>query len=304
MTEPPKDLAASIHRRLLYGARERSEDFQLTLLRYGAERLLYRLCQSPYADRFVLKGALLLLLWPDQLYRPTRDLDLEGFGDTDPDQLRGVFQAICRQACPEDALRFDEDSVQAAEIRAAQEYGGLRITLSAYLGKARIRLQVDIAFGDAITPAPRTQDFPTLLPLPAPRLRTYPLETVVAEKFDAAARLGRSNSRMKDFRDLTTLARRCEFDGELLCRAAKATFTRRDTDLADVDELLDPEFYDDDALNKRWRAYCRTVAPDAAAEAFAEIGAELIRFLRPVAQALNGRAPPAAWTPQSGWNTA
>ncbi|MBK8977885.1 MAG: nucleotidyl transferase AbiEii/AbiGii toxin family protein [Planctomycetes bacterium] len=131
MSETPKDLVASIHRRLLNGARGRGEDFQLTLLRFGAERLLYRLCQSPHGERFILKGALLLLLWSDQLYRPTRDVDLEGFGDADPDHLRDVFRSVCQQPCPEDALRFDEGSVQAQEIRTAQEYGGVRVTLYA-----------------------------------------------------------------------------------------------------------------------------------------------------------------------------
>lgn len=304
MTDTPKDLAASVHRRLLNGARDRGEDFQVTLLRYGAERLLYRLCQSPHAERFVLKGALLLLLWPDQFYRPTRDVDLEGYGDNDPEQLREVFRAICRQPCPEDALRFDEDSVEAQEIRATQEYGGVRVTFSAYLGKARIRLQVDIGFGDAITPDPYSQEFPTLLPLPAPRLRIYPIETVVAEKFEAIARLGRANSRMKDFRDLAMFARRGEFDGELLSRAVSATFAQREAHLDDLDEILDSDFYDDPALNQRWRAYCRTTGAGESTEMFKEIGSDLVRFLRPVGQMLRGGELPGTWSPAHGWTRA
>ena len=301
MNESPRDLAASIHRRLLNGARHRGDDFQLALLRYGSERLLYRLSQSPYAERFVLKGALLLLLWPDQFDRPTRDLDLEGFGDTAPEHLRDVFREICRQPCPEDALRFDEDSVEAAEIIAAQEYGGVRVTLTAHLGRARIHLQVDIGFGNAITPTPRAQDFPTLLSLPAPRLRTYPIETVVAEKFEAMVRFGRSNSRMKDFRDLSTFARRSEFDGALLGRAVRATFAHRGTDLDDLDDVLDPEFYIDATLDQRWSAYCRTAGMSGEGETFAAIGAELIRFLQPLADALRGQEPPSAWQPGVGW---
>ncbi len=302
MNGEPKDLAASIHRRLLNGARDRGEDFQLTLLRYGAERLLYRLCQTQHAERFVLKGALLLLLWPDQLYRPTRDIDLEGFGETAPEHLRDVFREVCRQPCSEDALQFDEDSVEAAEIRAVQEYGGVRITLSAYLGKARIHLQVDVGFGDAITPAPRARDFPTLLPLPAPRLRMYPIETVVAEKFEAIVRLGRANSRMKDFRDLITFARRSEFDGALLSRAARATFSQRDADLGDLDEILDADFYSDPVLDQRWRAYSRSVAAGGdVPQVFTDLGHELVRFLRPLAEALRGAEPPGSWSHATGW---
>lgn len=302
MTKPPSNLAASVHRRLLDGARQRGEDFQFTLLRFGAERLLFRLCQSEFGDRFVLKGALLLLLWRDLLYRPTRDVDLEGFGDAAPEQLRSVFAAVCRHACPEDALVFDSESVEATPIRATQEYAGVRVTLTAHLGKARIPLQVDIGFGDAITPAPVVKDFPTLLPLPAPRLRTYPLETVVAEKFEAITRLGRANSRMKDFYDLDMLARRCEFDGELLTKAVKATFERRNAAMADLEEVLVPDFYADTALEQRWRAYLRSMpASDQAPASLAAIGTALLRFLAPLADALRGKVTLAAWNHDTGW---
>lgn len=181
MTRKPTNLAESIRRRLLDGARSRGEDFQLTLLRYGAERLLFRIGRSAHAERFVLKGALLLVLWPDQFYRPTRDIDLEGFGDPDPEALRIVFRSICEEPCAQDALVFDAGTIEVAAIRSAQEYGGVRVTMIARLGKTKIPLQVDVGFGDAITPAPVLRDFPTLLPLPVPRLRAYPLETVVAE---------------------------------------------------------------------------------------------------------------------------
>ncbi|MEO6596819.1 MAG: nucleotidyl transferase AbiEii/AbiGii toxin family protein, partial [Planctomycetota bacterium] len=143
-----------------------------------------------------------LLLWPDQLYRPTRDVDLLGFGDPTPERLRRIFVEICAASFPEDALLFDTASVTAEPIRTIQDYGGVRVTLVASLGKARIPLQIDIGFGDAITPKPRDVTFPTLLPLDAPKVRAYPLETVIAEKFDAVVRLGRANSRMKDFHDL------------------------------------------------------------------------------------------------------
>ena len=302
MTKPPHDLAASIHRRLLNGARERGEDFQLTLLRYGAKRLLFRLSQSPHAEQFILKGALLLLLWEDQLYRPTRDVDLEGFGSTDPSHLEAIFRSICEHSCPEDAMRFDAASVSAQEIRTAHEYGGVRVTFAAYLGKARIPMQVDVGYGDAITPQPTTRDFPTLLDHPAPRMRMYPLETVVAEKFEAMTRLGRGNSRMKDFRDLLTFARRCEFDGPVLAEAVRATFAQRDANLDDLDEVLDDDFYRDDALTQRWRAYLRSQPSNGdSPSSFADVGSELAPFLKPIAAALRGGALPSRWSRVDGW---
>ena len=304
MTEPPKNLAASIHRRLLNGARQRGEDFQLTLLRYGAERLLYRLSRSRHNERFVLKGALLFLLWPDQLYRPTRDIDLEGLGDSTPTTLETVFREIADVPCPDDGLRINRESVHAQEIRSAHEYGGIRITLSAFLGKAALRLQVDVGFGDAMTLTPDTVQFPTLLPLPAPILRTYPVETVVAEKFEAITRLGRANSRMKDFRDLLTLAGRREFDGKILTKAVRATFARRKTELDDLQGVLGPDFYADAALGQRWSTYRHTNAFDhPGAASFEYAGRELRRFLRPLADALRGGEAPKDWQPDSGWTS-
>ncbi len=253
----------------------------------------------------MLEGALLRLLWPDQLYRPTRDIDLEGFGDPTPETLREVFREIATIPCPEDGLHVDQESVQAREIRSAQQYGGVRVTLSAFIAKAQLRLQVDVGFGDAITPAPETVEFPTLLPLPAPVLRTYPIETVIAEKFEAITRLGRANSRMKDFRDLLTLARRSHFDGTILTRAVRATFERRNADLRDLADVLDPEFFDDAALARRWQTYCRTNAFEGAvAGSFAAVGVELLRFLRPLAVALQDGETPTAWNPSSGWTKA
>ncbi len=304
MTKPKANLAASVHRRLLDGARERGEDFQLTILRFGAERLLYRIGRSPYARDFVLKGAMLFLLWPDQLYRPTRDVDLLGFGDPTPERLRRIFVEICAAPFPEDALRFDVASVTAEPIRTIQDYGGVRVTMVASLGKARIPLQIDIGFGDAITPGPRDATFPTLLSLDPPRIRAYPLETVVAEKFDAVVRLGRANSRMKDFHDLCTLAARCSFAGELLTEAVRATFERRKADLTLVPATLAPEFYADDALGQRWRAFVKGQPIGSRIEpTFAGVGKQLRPFLGPLASAVAGSLVLVAWDPANGWTS-
>jgi predicted nucleotidyltransferase component of viral defense system len=186
-----------VFQRLLNQAKSRGEDFNFVLLRYGTERLLYRLSVSPYAGEFILKGASLFLVWKGQTYRVTKDTDLLGFGSADPDRISAVFKNICRIPCEEDGMMFMPDTVGAIPIREEQEYDGIRVTLTGMLHRARISLQVDIGFGDVVTPAPERIEFPTLLDAPAPRLRAYSRYTMVAEKLEAMVRLGMANSRMK-----------------------------------------------------------------------------------------------------------
>lgn len=210
-------------------ARKQHEDFQLVLTRYAIERLLYRLTRTGYAAEFVLKGAMLFRLWADQPHRPTRDLDLLGRGDPSVDRLAAVFRAVCGAAVEDDGLLFDPATVTAGKIKEDQEYEGVRVECVARLGQARIDLQVDVGFGDAVTPGPVTVQYPGLLDLPAPELAAYPRETVVAEKFQAMVMLGIANSRMKDFFDLWVLARSFTFAGPVLAAAIRATFARRKT---------------------------------------------------------------------------
>ena len=210
--ERPWNLAASVRQRLLNRARERSEDFNHLLTRYANERLLFRLAESAHRDEFVLKGATLFELWHDAVYRATRDVDLLGFGEPAVERVQAVFRELCAVDVEPDGLRFLEGSVRAERIRDAQEYGGVRVRLTADLDGARIALQVDIGFGDIVTPGVVEAEFPTLLDFPAPRLRTYPRETVVAEKFEAVVRLGIANTRMKDFYDLWAMATTFAFD--------------------------------------------------------------------------------------------
>lgn len=227
----PKDLAASVRARLSKLSRERNEAFDHVLTRYATERLLYRLSKSPFANRFVLKGATLFTLWCGEPHRPTRDLDFLSYGDSSPETLQSIFRDICTFKVEPDGLTFDPDSIRTAEIREPQEYPGWRVWVHAYLGKARIPIQVDIAFGDIVIPDPQEVEYPTILPFPAPRLCSYPKEAVVAEKLEAMVALGMVNSRMKDFFDVWFLARNFEFNGETLTQAFAATFERRRTDI-------------------------------------------------------------------------
>lgn len=201
-SQSPQGLAASVHQRLLNRSRKYDENFNYLLVQYAIERFLYRLSQSPYVDRFILKGALLFWVWQTPVHRPTRDLDLLGFGSSAPEALVEIFRRLCLIDVEPDGLVFDPGSIRIQEIRADQEYRGQRVELLTRLGPARIPIQIDIGFGDVVSSVIAQTDFPVLLDFPSPRLRMYPKETVIAEKLHAMVELGMTNSRMKDFFDL------------------------------------------------------------------------------------------------------
>lgn len=202
MPREVRNIGASVRAKLLARSRAEKTDYQILLTRYALERLLYRLSVSNHRDRFVLKGALLFVTWLHDPFRPTRDLDLLGYGANDVETVADTFKAICSTAAPDDGVTFDIKGLTAAPIREDLEYGGVRVQTHAVIDGARISIQVDIGFGDIITPAPVEIDYPVLLDSPAPHLRAYPVETVVAEKFNAMVALGIANSRLKDFYDL------------------------------------------------------------------------------------------------------
>jgi len=252
-----KNVAASVRQRLYNRSREQGEDFDLTLSRYAVERFLYRLSRSPYVDDFVLKGAHLFSLWTGSPHRITRDLDVLSKGAPDILRLETIFQAVCGQPVEEqDGIDLLADSVTGEEIRAEAEYQGIRMRLAYTLAGARGTLQVDVGFGNAVTPAPALIEYPSLLDLPTPRLRAYPRETVVAEKYQALVMLGMGNSRMKDFYDLFVLASHFPFEGVILTRAIAATFKRRKTALPEQMALaLTPDFARDPIKQRQWSGF-------------------------------------------------
>lgn len=253
-----RNLAASVRARLKQHADAAKQDFNLTLTHYGLERLLYRLSVSRHASAFLLKGALLFSLWYDHPHRPTRDADLLAFGPNDIDTLVATFREICGIAC-DDGIVLDAMAIQGAEIRKATGYGGTRVDIPAALDGARIALQVDIGFGDAVTPAPVTVNYPVLLDdMPAPQLRAYPKHTAIAEKFHAICLLGMANSRMKDFFDLDVLMQETSLDASELRRAIEATFARRQTILPDeLPSGLSDAFACDPTKQAQWKAFLR-----------------------------------------------
>lgn len=256
MTAARDGLARSVQVRLAHHAKTIGVDPNLVLTRYAVERFLYRLSRSPYGERFVLKGALLILAWLGETLRPTRDADLLGFGDLSDEALLAIFQEICDVEATPDAVTFLPASVALSPIRDEDTYGGRRITLQARLGAARLVIQVDIGIGDAITPAPQWLDYPSLLDAPRPRLRAYPRETVVAEKLHAMVMLGTRNSRMKDYFDVWALLREQAMNGRTLASAIAATFERRRTALpGEVPAGLADAFVNDPAKRAQWQAF-------------------------------------------------
>lgn len=252
------NLAASIRARLLNRAKAKKEDFNLILTRYGLERLLYRLSVSPYAERFLLKGALLFSLWYDQPHRPTRDADLLAFGTDNIDAMVVAFREICSLTV-DDGLVFDIDGIKGGEIRKAAGYTGIRIDVRAQLDGANISLQVDIGFGDAVTPGPEDVSYPVLLDdLPAPALKAYPKYTVVAEKVHAICLLGMANTRLKDYFDLDVLLSEGVLDQAQLKDAVEATFARRKLDVpSDWPVGLTDTFARDAGKQTQWAAFLK-----------------------------------------------
>ncbi len=305
MTAEDPGLAASIHQRLLNQSKARQVDFNLLLARYAIERFLYRLSQSPYADQFVLKGAMLLQMWLPEAGRPTRDLDLLGFGDISAGWLRQIFTSVCAQSVTANGCQFHANSVRVAAIRAEDEYGGQRVTLDGSLGNARLRVQVDVGIGDSVTPPAEWIDYPTLLDFPRPRLRAYRVETAIAEKLHAMVVLDLQNSRMKDFFDIWRLAQMCGFTGETLVAAVHDTFDRRKTTIpSGLPTALTPVFVQYPSKAQQWQAFLTKSSLHHITEDLATITDFIAHFLGPVLNAArDGAVFDMTWPPGGPWQT-
>jgi predicted nucleotidyltransferase component of viral defense system len=279
MAKKVKNIGASVRARLLKLSKEQGQSFELVLTRFALERLLFRLSQSRFADRFVLKGAMLLMSWLEEPHRGTRDLDLLGFGDPIPDAMLQTFREILTQDV-DDGVMFNANALRVDRIREEVEYGGLRLRATASISGARINLTIDIGFGDALEPGAEFIDYPVLLDHPAPRLQAYARETVIAEKFQAMVALGRANSRMKDFYDIWILSRSFSFDDDRLARAIAATFARRGTAIpVDRPDALSPAFAADELKQQQWRAFLEDAALNPGT--LAEVTDDLAAFLMP-----------------------
>mgnify|MGYP000741701417 CR=1 FL=1 len=298
-----KNIAESVRQRLLNLSKEQKLDFQNVLIRYGIERILYRLSISTHKDRFFLKGAMLFAIWANQPLRPTKDIDLLAQEDSNPDAMKLVFQDILKIPAPDDGIVVRDETLEVGIIKGGQQYEGLRVTFKAELAGAMIPIQIDLGFGDAVTPGPNEVVFPAMLEFEKPVLMAYPKETVIAEKFEAMIKLGMVNSRMKDFFDLKYLLDSFSFEGDSVSSAMKATFNRRKTAIPDdLPIAFTPVFHSDNGKQRLWNAFLEkyNIAKDV--WELRHVCDSLSEFLMPPCNSvLNGKSFDANWTPGRGW---
>ncbi len=253
-----KDLSASIRTRLLSIAKSQNTDFNQILIRFALERILYRLSLSPYANRFVLKGALLFNLWYNMPHRATRDIDFLGFGSSDLKVLEDTFREIANISC-HDGIIFDPETITVEEIRKEAGYAGARVLIYAEINKARCKTQIDIGFGDTVVPGPVQLNYPVMLSdLPVPQLQTYPIYSVISEKVHAMVLFGMANSRLKDYLDLWILLRNEIIDDKILAEAVASTFARREMLIPiELPSGLTEEFAMDSSKQSMWLSFLR-----------------------------------------------
>ncbi len=298
---PPTNLAASVRARLDDLRKKKGLELELVLSEFAIERLLYRLGTSPYADRFVLKGATLFRIWSEERGRATWDLDLLGRGGSGVEEMAAVLREICIIQVG-DGIEFLPDSVNSEEIRIPDEYGGVRVRLEARIAAARIPVQIDIGFGDSVVPPASWVHFPVLLDLPIPSILAYPKETVVAEKFEAMVSKGVTNTRMKDFYDIHRLALTAEFQGELLTQAIRATFARRGNPLpVEVPVALQIGFLAAPERKAAWKAFLRRGRLETSLDT-ETIMTTIRTFLLPILKDAMEVVPlPRRWQPGGPW---
>ena len=299
---PVKNVAASVHDRLLAKARESNRRFDELLRYFGMERFLYRLCKTRHADRFVLKGALMFRAWQVDVPRPTLDIDLLGQPGV-VTEVEAVVREVCRlKVTPNDGLLFDPESVMTAPIAERAHFRGIRASFLGKLVTARIPMQLDVGFG-IVSPAPVMVDLPTILDFPPPRLQGYTRESAVSEKLEAMVKLDILNSRMKDFFDIWLLSHRFEFDGYRLGRAIFETFYDRGTSIPAEPMALTATFAEDSSKVAQWRAFIhKQQLSQFVPESFREVIDGVAAFLKPVTRTLAvGERFRGTWLPGGPW---
>ena len=296
-------LVHSIHTRLVARSKELGIEAQLLLERYALHRWLYRLSQSGHADRFLLKGAQLMLIWIGETARATRDADLLGFGDLSDSELQRIITDVCSQPVTDDGMEYLVDSIQISSIHEETAYGGRRIHLYARLGNARLRLQIDVGIGDAVTPGPEWVELPQMLDLPAPKLRAYRPETSIAEKFETIVSRGLINSRLKDYFDIYALSEHEAFDGTVLSQAIRDTFQRRETPIpVELPLGLTKQFINELGKSVQWQSFLNKVGDSFAPGSLEVIVDALAAFLWPILRSItDGVLDDHHWPPGGPW---
>lgn len=298
-----KNLAASVLDRLRNHAKATDQTFNEVLTYYSLERFLYRISKSQYSDRFVLKGALVMLTWPKRVARLTNDMDLRASIPPDIETVSEIIRKICRTEVEDDAIKFDPATVRSETIVEKANYPGIRTRLTGNINNVRVPIQIDIAFSDPMVPKPTIVDYPTILEQPAPRIRAYRTETIIAEKLEALVYLGDINTRMKDLYDLWEISRRFGFSGKVLVRAVSETFNARGTKIpTGTPSGLTDEFAN---VNQTlWDAFLERIGDDnPSVSSLSEVASDLRGFLAPVLNAArDGYTIDKSWRDGLGWN--
>jgi len=282
-----RNVPASIHQQLLNRAKAESRPFNELLQYFALERFLYRLGRSAYRQRFVLKGALMFAIWRAPFSRPTRDVDLLGYLDNSVESVLSAIQAICAELTPDDGLHFDTENAIGESIVEAAKYQGVRVRFIAYLGTARIPMQIDIGFGDPLVPGPTLVQLPTILNLPPPELLGYSRESAIAEKLHAMVYRGAINSRMKDFYDVWLLSSQFEFRGPTLADAVRSTFRQRHTAMPEAPVAFSDKFSEDPDKQAQWIAFLLRTHIQDAPKTLQRTVRVIAAFLGPVMDALS-----------------
>jgi predicted nucleotidyltransferase component of viral defense system len=300
--KPVTNVAHSVRQRLINEAKRTGRLYNEIEQYYAMERFLYRLAQSEHGGKFVLKGALLFTVWQGSRFRPTRDIDLLGRLDNSQEAVAQVFRSVCSRDVPDDGLVFDPASVATLAITEDADYQGIRVNVEGRLGTSRIRIQVDIGFSDVVVPAPVETDYPTILDYPAPRLKAYSRESVIAEKLEAMVSLGEGNSRMKDFADLWYLSRHFAFTGPPLTEAIAKTFQRRKTAIPQQPTAFTADFARLGTKQAQWKAFTRRSAPEGMPSEFEIVVEGISAFLGPILSHLAvGQPMPQHWEAPGPW---
>jgi len=297
-----RNIAASVHHRLLNKSKEAARPFNELFQYYAIERFLYRLSRSSYSERFVLKGALMLMVWKVPTFRSTMDIDMLGKMQNSTDAIIAMVREVCLQEVEPDGIVFDPNSVRGQVITEEADYEGVRLHFRGSLDNARITIQLDVGFGDIVIPSPELMPYPTILDLPEPQIRGYSKESMIAEKFEAMVRRGIMNSRMKDFWDIRLLARQFDFDGKTLAAVLTETFSARHTAIPLDPVAFTEAFIQDKTKQTQWKAFLRKNRLVGDPDNFEEAVTAVSLFLKPVIDCLvNSKAVPVVWTAPGPW---
>ena len=298
-----KNIEASIKAQLKNKAKEVNRPFAEILQYYGMERFLYRLSQSKYADKFILKGALLFTAWDIPERRTTLDIDFLAQFDNEITAIETVIKDVCNVEVSPDGLKFDPKTVEGRIIKEDADYEGVRIKFIGFLDRAHIPMQIDFGFGDIVYPKTKIIDYPVILDLPKPHLNGYPQESVISEKLEAMIKLGPLNSRMKDFYDIWLMMRQFEFKGTHLIQAIKKTFNHRKTDIPKDKPLFADEIYDEKSDRQTlWSAFLKKGDIQHAPKTLSATAKEIENFLIEPILAINSNAKfEKTWCLINGW---